>query len=176
VHIAFLELVIDPVASVVFEAETEESDIMRKPPRSPGAPLFSGTMIGWSIFQGAWVFVLTAAVFAEAVSRNLPDTEIRALTFVSLVICNQLLIFVNRSFSSSIILAFQRPNRALWLVFAATAILLGISLYVGPIRSIFNFGSLSATDVVRVLVVAMATIGVLEPTKAALRSRGLRPR
>jgi Ca2+-transporting ATPase len=176
VHIAFLELVIDPVASVVFEAETEESDIMRKPPRSPGAPLFSGTMIGWSIFQGAWVFMLTAALLAEAVSRKLPDTEIRALTFVSLVICNQLLIFVNRSFSSSIVLAFQRPNHALWSVFAATAILLGVSLYVGPVRSIFNFGSLSATDVVRVLVVAVATIGVLEPIKAALRSRGLTPR
>lgn len=113
VHIAFLELVIDPVASIVFEAETEEPDIMRKRPRDPRAPLFSLSTIGWSLFQGAWVFLLTGAVLIEAVSRGLPDSETRALTFVSLVTCNSLLIFVNRSFSSSIIVAFRRLNHAL---------------------------------------------------------------
>ena len=30
-HIAFLEMVIDPVCSLVFEAETEEDDVMRRP-------------------------------------------------------------------------------------------------------------------------------------------------
>jgi Ca2+-transporting ATPase len=46
IHIAFLELVIDPVASVVFEAETEESDVMDNPPRPAEGSLFSGSMIG----------------------------------------------------------------------------------------------------------------------------------
>ncbi len=41
IHIAFLEMVIDPVCSLVFEAETEEDDVMRRPPRSPDQPLFS---------------------------------------------------------------------------------------------------------------------------------------
>jgi P-type Ca2+ transporter type 2C len=67
IHIAFLEVVIDPVASVVFEAETEETDVMEKPPRSSEAPLFSRKMINRSIFQGAWVFLLTAAILTEAV-------------------------------------------------------------------------------------------------------------
>jgi P-type Ca2+ transporter type 2C len=168
-HIAFLELVIDPVASVVFEAEIEESDLMRKPPRRAEAPLFSRRMIGWSIFQGAWVLLLTAALLAEAVSRHVPDSETRSLTFVSLVMCNLLLILVNRSFSSSIIVAFQRPNPALSLVLAATTILLAVSLYVPAVRSIFAFSSLSAADFVRVLIVCTATIGFLEPAKAILR-------
>ena len=34
-HIAFLEMVIDPVCSLVFEAETEEKGIMDRPPRPP---------------------------------------------------------------------------------------------------------------------------------------------
>ena len=41
VHIAFLEMVIDPVCSLVFEAETEEDGVMRRPPRPPAEPLFS---------------------------------------------------------------------------------------------------------------------------------------
>src|SRR5207342_445795 len=47
VHIAFLEMVIDPVCSLVFEAEVEEDDLMRRKPRAPGEPLFSGSMIAW---------------------------------------------------------------------------------------------------------------------------------
>ena len=53
IHIAFLEMVIDPVCTLVFEAETEESDIMRRPPRAPEEPLFAGRLIWWSVFAGA---------------------------------------------------------------------------------------------------------------------------
>src|ERR1019366_9548711 len=53
-HIAFLEMVIDPVCSLVFEAETEEDDVMRRPPRAPDEPLFSGALIGWGVFQGTF--------------------------------------------------------------------------------------------------------------------------
>jgi P-type Ca2+ transporter type 2C len=39
-HIAFLEMIIDPVRSLVFEAEKEEADVMRRPPRPTDEPLF----------------------------------------------------------------------------------------------------------------------------------------
>ena len=148
---------------------------MRKRPRDPKAALFSPAIIGWSIFQGAWVFLLTAAVFAEAISRRLPDSETRALAFVSLVTCNLLLIFVNRSFSSSLIIALRRPNSALWVVLAATAILLAVSLGVPPVRTLFAFGPMSAADFARVLVAGIATIGLLEFIKAIPLSRRLAP-
>jgi Ca2+-transporting ATPase len=104
-------------------------------------------------------------VLIEAVSRGLPDCETRALTFVSLVACNSLLIFVNRSFSSSITVAFRRPNPALWVVLAATAALLAITLVLPSVRSLFAFGPLSLSDFGRVLAVAVATIGLLEVVK-----------
>src|SRR5690348_2674789 len=52
-HIAFLEMIIDPVCSLVFEAESEETDVMRRRPRAPAAPLFSRALILWSLLQGA---------------------------------------------------------------------------------------------------------------------------
>jgi Ca2+-transporting ATPase len=168
VHIAFLELIIDPVSSIVFEAEPEERDIMRKRPRDPRAPLFSAAMIGWNVSQGFWVLILTAAVLAEAVWRGIPEPEIRALTFTSLVTGNAMLIFVNRSFASSIVTAFARANNALWFVLATTGALLSLSLVFAPVRSLFGFGPLSAGDLVRILATGLATIGMLELMKLIL--------
>lgn len=98
-HIAFLEMVIDPACSLVFEAETEEDDVMRRPPRAPDEPLFSGPLVGWSQLQGA-------------------------LTFFSLVLAIVSRIFVNRSFSASPATALRRPNDALaWVPMAVTTML-----------------------------------------------------
>jgi P-type Ca2+ transporter type 2C len=49
IHVAFLEMIIDPVCSLVFEAEAEEENVMRRPPRAPGQALFSGSLIAWSL-------------------------------------------------------------------------------------------------------------------------------
>ena len=76
-------MVIDPVCSIVFEAEIEEDDVMRRRPRAPDEPLFSTPMIVWSVLQGALAFVLVAVIFVMALRRGMPDTEVRALAFFS---------------------------------------------------------------------------------------------
>ena len=108
-HIAFLEMVIDPVCSLVFEAETEEDDVMRRAPRRPDEPLFSGRLIGWSLLQGAFAFVLVAVIFVVALGRGMPEAEVRSLSFFSLVLTIVSLILVNRSFSASLLTALRRP-------------------------------------------------------------------
>ena len=110
VHIAFLQMVIDPVCSLVFEAEAEEDDVMHRAPRAPDEPLFSSTLIGWSLLQGAFAFALVAAIFVVALRRGMPEEEVRALAFFSLVLTIVSLIFVNRSFSASLITALRRPK------------------------------------------------------------------
>jgi Ca2+-transporting ATPase len=55
-------MVIDPVCTLVFEAETEEDDIMRRPPWAPGEPLLSGRLIWWSVLHDALAFALVAAI------------------------------------------------------------------------------------------------------------------
>ena len=127
-HIAFLEMVIDPVCSLVFEAETEEDDVMRRPPRAPDEPLFSGPLIGWSLLQGAFAFVLVAVIFVVAFRRGMPEEEVRALAFFSLVLTIVSLIFVNRSFSASLVTALRRPNPALALVLLAVTTMLSLTL------------------------------------------------
>ncbi len=97
VHIAFLELIIDPACSVVFEAEPEEDDVMRRPPRSPEEPLFGRRTLLISLLQGLSVLIFVGLVFGFSHWRGQSDAEARALAFTTLVISNLALILTNRS-------------------------------------------------------------------------------
>lgn len=165
VHIAFLEMVIDPVCSLVFEAETEEDDVMRRPPRAPDEPLFSGRLIAWSLLQGAFAFVLVAAIFIIAWRQGMPVDEVRALTFFSLVLTIVSLIFVNRSFSTSLITAIRRPNPALVMVLLAVAAMLGSTLLWPFAQGLFHFGPLHGDDLALTLgasILALVSLDVLK--------------
>ena len=114
VHIAFLEIIIDPACSIVFEAEPEEANVMHRPPRPPAEPLFGGWNLALSLLQGAGVLLLCIAMFGIALDRGLAEGAARALAFTTLVVANIALIFTNRSWEQTILASLHRPNRALW--------------------------------------------------------------
>jgi Ca2+-transporting ATPase len=145
-HIVFLELIINPTCSIVFEAEREEADVMRHPPRPPGAPLFSRHLLALSLLQGAGVLLVALVLFGLALYRGLDENEARALTFTTLVIANLALVFTNRSWTRSLFETLRRPNPALWRVAGGAALVLAIVLYVPAIRELFRFAPLHAPD------------------------------
>ena len=165
-HIAFLEMVIDPVCSLVFEAETAEDDVMRRPPRASNEPLLSGPLIGWSLLQGAFAFALVAVIFIIAFRRGMPEEEVRALTFFSLVLTIVSLIFVNRSFSASLVTALRRPNTALALVLLAVTTMLSLTLLWPFASGLFRFGPLHLDDLALTLgagVLVLVSLELLKP-------------
>ncbi len=169
VHIAFLELVIDPVCSIVFEAEPEEADIMRRPPRNPKAPLFSVELLAWSFFHGGCVLVAVALFFVALLAMGLGDGEARAAAFIALVAANFGLIVVNRSFAASLAAALARPNRAFWLIFAATAALLATVLAAPPLRALFHFALPPLPAIAAALAIAILVVLALEAAKPLSR-------
>jgi P-type Ca2+ transporter type 2C len=171
VHIAFLEMVIDPVCSVVFEAETEEEDVMRRPPRDPHAPLFSRGLVGWGVVQGLAVLAAVVAIVAGAKHGGMPADELRALGFVALVAMNFMLVFVNRSFSASVLTGFRRRNGALWWVLATATALLGLVLYWLPARSLFGFGPLHPPDLALCAGGGLAILVLLDVLKPFWRGK-----
>jgi Ca2+-transporting ATPase len=170
-HIAFLEMVIDPVCSLVFEAETEEADVMRRPPRAPEEPLFSGPLIGWGILQGAFAFVLVAVIVVVALRQGMPENEVRALAFFSLVMAIVGLIFVNRSFSASLVTALRRPNPALALVLLVVTTMLGLTLLWPLASGLFRFGPLHLDDLALTLGAGVFVVVSLEFLKPLWRAR-----
>ncbi len=164
-HIAFLEMVIDPVCSIVFEAEGEEADTMRRPPRHPSAPLFTASFVVWSLLQGTLVLALVAGLFVMALRQGLPEPDARSLAFAALVATNLGLVLVNRSLGASIFAALARPNAALWWVVAATATILAGVLLFPPARELFHFGPLHGDDIAVALASGLASLLLLELAK-----------
>lgn len=102
--------------------------MMCRPPRSPDQPLFSGALVTWSVLQGALAFALVAVIFVLAYRAGMPEREVRALAFFSLVIAIVSLILVNRSFSASLLTALRRPNWTLAAVLSAVVTTLALTL------------------------------------------------
>jgi len=170
VHIAFLEMVIDPACSIVFEAEPDESDLMSRPPRRRDSTILSAKMASWSIVQGLLAFCSVAAVFARGVSRQMPEDELRALVFVSLVLINASLILVNRSFSGSLTAALGRRNVSLWVLLSGVAAILAVAVTWRPAMELFRFGTLHLDDLGVSALAGIAILVLLEIIKPIWRN------
>ena len=171
-HIALLEIIIDPACSLAFEAEPEEDDVMKRPPRHPRERIFEGRTLLLSVLQGLSALLVVSAVFSFAQLRGLEEAEARALTFTTLVIVNLALILVNRSRKLTIWRTRRRRNAALWWVLAGTVILLALALYVPFLRDLFSFATLSPLDLAICLGAAALAVLWFEAAKLIPRQGG----
>ncbi len=170
VHIAFVELIIDPACSIAFEAEPEEADVMNRGPRNPKEPFLGRQMVGLSLLQGMSVLLVVLAVFSVALFRGLGELEARAFTFTTLIIANLGLIFTNRSWSRTIPSTLRSPNAALWWVSGGALVFLSLVLYVPFLRGLFRFAPLSPVSLVVCFAAGAASILWFEGFKV-LRGR-----
>ncbi|MDA8171545.1 MAG: cation-translocating P-type ATPase [Nitrospiraceae bacterium] len=168
VHIVFLELIIDPACSIIFEAEPEEQNVMARPP-ARGESLIGRRTLFMSMLQGASVLAAVLAVFLAAVFRGRAATEARALGFTTLVIANLALILVNRSWTMGLAASLRVRNPALWWVAGGAAIFLAAVLYAPALRSVFQFGALGPADLLVCLGAGVVSVLWFEWFKKAGR-------
>jgi Ca2+-transporting ATPase len=169
-HIAFLELVIDPACSLVFENEPSEADVMQRPPRAIEAPLFGGMTLVWSLLQGLGVLMVVMAAYALG-TTYLSEKEVRAFTFATLVMGNLALIFSNRSRTASLGATLRTPNRTLWLVASVTLGLLCLALYWPWMAKLFNFEPLALGSLLLATVMGLASVLWFEMIKFSRRQQ-----
>ncbi len=165
VHIAFLELIIDPVCSVVFEAEKEEKNIMKRKPRRKDEKLFSNSTLLMSTFQGLVLLAVVAGIYYFSLISNLGDNMARTMAFTSLVLGNLALILSSRSHTGTVIESMKMENKALWIVFASTLFFLGLVLYVPFLQGLFKLAALDARLLVICLLSAFVSLAVFELAK-----------
>ena len=171
VHIVFLELIIDPACSIVFEAEAEEADVMKRPPRGVGERLFDATTIGMSILQGLVVFFAVLTVYVLAVYRGQGEEDARTVSFATLIIANLCLIMVNRSWTRTILETMRTPNAALWWVLSGAVFFLGLVIYVPVLRDLFRFSTLHAIDIGTAFLMGLAGILWFEGMKVVRKKK-----
>src|SRR5512138_842625 len=165
VHVLFLELIIDPSCTVVFEMEDDEPDTMQRPPRKLNAPLFGRSMVLSGLIQGLGILAVVAAVYIFALNRNLGEDEARMFAFVTLVIGNLGLIFANRSRTLSIFQSLRIPNKALWWVAGGALFFLVLVLTIPALRDVFQFAPLHRWEMALLFASGLSSILFAESIK-----------
>ena len=144
---------------------------MNRPPRPVESPLFSPALVAWSLLQGALAFLALAGLYTLALRSGLPDDDVRALTFVSLVLVDLGLVLVNRSFGASLRDLVGQRNRALIWISVVTVAMLTLILALPLGRELFRFGPLHGDDLLLVATVVASVVAVLEGLKRFWRTR-----
>ena len=165
VHVLFLELIIDPSCTVVFEMEDDERDIMQRPPRKLDAPLFGRSMVLSGLIQGLGILAVVAGVYFFALNQHLGAGEARMFAFVSLVIGNLGLIFANRSRTLTIFQSLRVPNKALWWISGGALFFLILVLVVPALRNVFQFAPLHRWEMGLLFVASLGSILFAESVK-----------
>jgi Ca2+-transporting ATPase len=173
VHIAFLQLIIDPACTLIFEAEQAEADVMRRPPRKRNVGLFSRETLSIALLQGFSILAVCLGVFLLA-RRDHSDEAARALTFVTLVVAFVVVILVNRSWLRSAVAMFRVPNPAVRWVFLGAVTFLSVAVLVPFARRLFHFAPLHLTDLLLSLGAGLLCVLWMEVVKRVRRRAGAR--
>ncbi|MBP7121167.1 MAG: cation-translocating P-type ATPase [Methanolinea sp.] len=170
VQIVFLELIIDPACSVVFEAEREEPDIMTKPPRKPGDHILDRPTVMIALLQGFVTLGIVLGVYLYCMMQELSEDQLRTVAFVTIVVANLALICTNRSWTESIVARFRTPNRALWWVLGGTMFFMAAVLVIPGLRSLFQFAPITPGHILLCLAAGSLSVAWFEIYKG-VRSR-----
>ena len=163
-HIALLELIIDPACSIAFENEPAEIDVMQRPPRDAAAPLFGGATLWLALLQGLGVLAAVMAAFAWA-SQRIPESEARAFAFATLVMGNLALILSNRSVTQSMWATLRTPNKTLWMVVGLAFALLLAALYIPWAVGVLRFAPLPAHELASACALGLLSVVWFEGIK-----------
>lgn len=159
-HIAFLELIIDPACSTVFEAEPEEKNIMDRPPRNLKERLFGRKNFFYSFIQGLSVLIAVFFVFLwfyQGTPAN--EDPARTLSFATLVIANIFLIVVNLSGERSLAKTLNAKNKAFWIVMIGALLSLVLIILIPPLQGLFHFSPITMNDFVLAAIVGFTSVG-----------------
>ncbi len=158
VHVIFLELVMGPTCSIVYENEPMEKNTMQQKPRKMTETFLNIKELSISIVQG---LVITAGVlfaYQWAVQNGGNEETTRAMVFTTLIFANVWLSLVNRSFVYSIFESFKNKNNLFPLVIGATLVLLFSILYIPPFAKFFQVAELNIKELGIAMLIAAISV------------------
>ncbi len=149
VHVIFLELIMGPTCSIIYESEPLEANAMQRPPRKLTQTFFSNRELSISIIQGLAIAIGTLVCYQMALNADCSEDQVRSLVFITLVVANIFLTLVNRSFYYSIIQTLGYKNWMLVGIILVTLFLLTMMLTIIPLRNFFSFAEVQSMHLLK---------------------------
>lgn len=174
VHVIFLELVMGPMCSIVYENEPIEKNSMILPPRALGSTFLSIKEMSISIVQGLVITFGILLVYQYSAQTYESEQLTRTMVFTTLVFSNCILSLVNRSFLYSVFTTFRYKNTMMFILNGATLTMLAVILYLPAVTAFFKVEPLSVSQLSICLLISMLTVLWVEILKWIRRKRILK--
>jgi len=171
VHVVFLEFVIDPACTLVYEAERTEAGAMERPPRDPREPLFNLRMLAASFALGLTMLAAVFAAYWWTLRGGASDSTARTVAFAAIVLSNLALLFATRSRTRTVLATLREPNAALWAITFGALVALGAAIYVPAAAAIFRFAPLGAAELAVAAGAGLAGVAWVELLKLKGRAQ-----
>ena len=171
VHIVFMELIIDPACSIVFEGQPEEKNIMDRPPRKATESLFGTRPLLLSVAQGLTALGCVLAAWLLAGQAGLDLDAQRAVAFITLIVANLAVILSNRSWTSGFFSSFATRNKSVPWVVGGAMTFLALVVAVPFLRELFHFSLPSLPWIAVAVGLGLLVVSWFEVLKLVARWR-----
>jgi Ca2+-transporting ATPase len=170
VHIVFLELIIDPACTMIFEAEKEEENVMSRPPKDINEPFFGAKKILLSCTQGIGILIISLLVYFIGLKMGYSEKSVRTLTFVTLIVSNIAVILSNRSWTSGFFTILSTPNKAVTWIVGGAVIFLIMTLNIPFLLDLFQFEKIGYLEFLVCIVAGFLSITWFEIYKKVTKA------
>ena len=161
VHIIFLEIIMGPTCSIIYENEPMEDNLMLQKPRPLTTTFFNLKEVLISIIQGLVITLGLLFMYQYAIGESMSENGTRTLIFLTLITSNIVLTLANRSFYYSIFKTIQYKNNLVGLIIGITILLTGLLLFIPAFSKFFLFEMVSVTQIgICVLVGSISVLWV----------------
>lgn len=171
IHVIFLELIMGPTCSIVYENEPMERNTMLQKPRKMTETFLNLRELSISIVQGLMITAGVLLAYQYAVQNGNDEASTRAMVFTTLIFANVFLCLVNRSFVYSMLDSVKNNNKLFPIVIGTTLILLFVILYIPAVAGFFKVNSLSLKDLSTSILIAGVSVLWFEVYKWVKRSK-----
>ena len=170
VHIIFLEIIMGPTCSIIYENEPMEKNTMSQKPKALTTTFFNWKELSISIVQGLVITAGTLFVYQYSVMHGYDEALTRTMTFTVLITANIFLTLINRSFYYSILTTLQYKNNLVLLIIFITIAIVALILFVQPLTAFFEFERLNWTQLFTCITIGFVSVIWFELVKLFKRS------
>ncbi|MFT4534516.1 MAG: Ca2+-transporting ATPase [Saprospiraceae bacterium] len=173
IHVIFLEIIMGPTCSIIYENEPMEKNTMQQKPKPLSTSFFTWKELSVSIVQGLVITAGTLLVYQYSVNNMYGEALTRTMTFTVLIAANIFLTLTNRSFYYSILTTLKYKNNMVAFIIFITVALAGLILFVQPLTSFFEFDTLNLTQLLTCIGIGFCSVIWVEIVKFLKRKRQL---
>jgi Ca2+-transporting ATPase len=169
IHIIFLEIIMGPTCSIIYENEPMEKNTMLQKPKALTTTFFNIQELSISIIQGLVITAGTLFIYQYSVTSGYDEALTRTMVFTVLITANIFLTLINRSFYYSIFTTLKYKNNMVLFIIFITIGVVGLILYINPLTTFFEFETLNSLQLLTCIAIGFISVIWFEIVKQIKR-------